>query len=331
MDRRLSLAPMMGWTDRHLRYLVRQISRRVWLYSEMVAAEALVFGNSPRFLAYHPDEHPLAFQLGGHHAGHLASAARMIERAGIDEVNFNLGCPSPKGKRQRFGAHLMLEPEVAFECVQAMVEAVRIPVTVKTRIGVDEFDSYDWLCAFVEGLRAAGCTTLVVHARKAWLKGLSPKENREVPPLDYPRVYRLKRDFPDLQVVINGGVRYWSEVRGHLQFVDGVMVGRHGYQEPQWWATLDRDFYACDRPVGEVSEILLRCRDYIAHHLESGRRLYDVVRHMVGLYRRLPSASAFRRYIACNCSQPRSDLSTYDRLVDIARSIEAGSNPWKVA
>lgn len=331
MDRRLSLAPMMGWTDRHLRYLVRQFSRNVWLYSEMVAAEALVFGDCRRFLRYHPEEHPLAFQLGGHQPQHLARAAQLIEQAGIDEVNFNLGCPSPKGKRQRFGAHLMLEPEVACECVQAMVEAVRIPVTVKTRIGVDHFDSYDWLCGFVEQLRSAGCKTLIVHARKAWLKGLSPKENREIPPLDYPRVYRLKRDFPELQVVLNGGVRYWAEVRGHLQYVDGVMIGRHGYQEPHWWGSLDRDFYGCNSTPETVSEVLGRCRPYVAEHLESGRRLYDVARHMVGLYRRLPSASAFRRFIACNCSQPRADLATYDQLLEIARSIEVGANPWKVA
>ncbi len=331
MVHRVCLAPMMGWTDRHLRYLVRQLSRRVLLYSEMVAAEALVFGNAARFLAYHPDEHPLAFQLGGHHPEHLAAAARAVEQAGIDEVNFNLGCPSPKGRKRRFGAHLMLEPEVAVECVQAMVEAVRIPVTVKTRIGADDFDSYDWLCGFVGQLRSAGCTTFIVHARKAWLKGLSPKENREVPPLDHSRVYRLKRDFPDLHIVLNGGIHQWSEVRRHLQYVDGVMIGRHGYQEPQWWATLDQDFFGCSLPPLTGVDLLVRCRPYVQAHLESGRRLYDIVRHLVGLYRRLPSASAFRRFIACNCSERRADLKTYDTLIEIAHHLEGGNSPWKVA
>ena len=217
------------------------------------------------------------------------------------------------------------------DSVQAMVEAVRIPVTVKTRIGADDFDSYDWLCGFVGQLRSAGCTTFIVHARKAWLKGLSPKENREVPPLDHSRVYRLKRDFPDLHIVLNGGIHQWSEVRRHLQYVDGVMIGRHGYQEPQWWATLDQDFFGCSLPPLTGVDLLVRCRPYVQAHLESGRRLYDIVRHLVGLYRRLPSASAFRRFIACNCSERRADLKIYDTLIEIAHHLEGGNSPWKVA
>lgn len=319
LDRRVCIAPMMGWTNRHARYFHRQISRNVVVYSEMLAPEAIILGRKDRYIHYHPEEHPVAFQLGGHQPKVLAAAAKELQRVGYDEINFNVGCPSKKGKIQPFGAHLMKQPALVTQCLAAMGEAVDIPVTIKTRIGVDEQEGYQPLADFVGQVKESGCKVFIIHARKAWLDGLStPRANREVPPLHYDYVYRLKREFPDLTVILNGGVTEWSDARQHLQHVDGVMVGRRAYKEPYWLAEVDREIFGAAEPKPSPPEILRRCLDYVQQELESGTHLRDMVRHMVGLYRSAPAAAAFRRHIAMEGNPHGADLSVFLGAIRIA-------------
>lgn len=298
--RLVSVAPMLDWTDRHDRYFLRQISRRALLYTEMITTGALLHGDRQHLIGYHPVEHPLALQLGGSHPGDLARCARIAESEGFDEVNLNVGCPSERVQSGRFGACLMREPELLGECVAAMNSVVRIPVTVKTRIGVDEHDSYEALAHLVQCLAVAGNRVFIVHARKAWLQGLSPKQNRELPPLRYEVVCALKRDFPSLVFVLNGGITSIKSVGEHLQRVDGVMLGRAAYHNPFLLAPVDQLFYGESAPMTTRHEVAERMIPYLHRHLESGGKAIHVVRHMLGLFQGCPGARAWRRFLSCN-------------------------------
>lgn len=296
---RFSVAPMLDWTDRHCRYFLRRISRHALLYTEMVTTGAILHGKGD-YLAYHQEEHPLALQLGGSDPDALARCARLAAERGYDEINLNVGCPSDRVQNGRFGACLMGEAALVAECVAAMQAAVSIPVTVKTRIGIDDQDSYEFLRAFIDTVSAAGCDTFIVHARKAWLSGLSPKENREIPPLDYPRVYQLKQDYPQLTISLNGGVQTMADIQTHLQHVDGVMVGREAYQNPYLLAEVDRLLYDDDHVVPSRHQVVLDMVPYIEQELAKGNHLAHITRHMLGLFQGVPGARAWRRYLSEN-------------------------------
>jgi len=290
---------MMDWTDRHCRYFHRLLAPHALLYTEMVTAPAVIHGDRARLLGFDASEHPLALQLGGSEPDALAEAARIGAELGYDEINLNVGCPSDRVQSGRFGACLMREPALVRDCVAAMRAAVahtRAAVTVKCRIGVDEQDEYAGLAQFVDDVHASGCDVFIVHARKAWLKGLSPKENREVPPLNYERVYRLKDEHPQLTVVINGGIATLAEVREHLRHVDGAMLGRTAYHEPYRLAEIEHALHGTLLP--ERDEVLRRLRPYVEAHLARGDRLQHIARHILGLYQGLPGARAFRRVLS---------------------------------
>jgi len=299
---------MMDWTDRHCRFFHRLISQHVLLYTEMVTTGALIHGDSHRFLGFNKEEHPLAFQLGGSNPRELALSATMVEDYGYDEVNLNVGCPSDRVQNGRFGACLMLEPELVADCVAAMCKAVSIPVTVKSRIGVDDKDSYGELVSFVRTVASAGCKTFIVHARKAWLSGLSPRQNREIPPLNYDVVLQLKADFPQLNIIVNGGIVNLGQAEQLLQHSDGVMVGREAYQNPYLLAEVDsRIFNAVVAPRSrhEIIELLL---PYIEEQLSNGIRLNSVTRHILGLFHGEPGARAWRRHLSENATSPDAGI-----------------------
>ncbi len=289
---------MMDWTDRHCRFFHRGLSRHALLYSEMVTADAVLHGKRDRLLGFSPLEQPVALQLGGSDAAKLAEAAVIGEHYGYSEINLNVGCPSDRVQDGRFGACLMAEPQLVAACVAAMQARIKVPVTVKCRIGIDDQDSETDFQTFVDAVAGAGCRTMIVHARKAWLKGLSPKENREVPPLDYARVYRLKQTRADLKVVLNGGIASLDEAAEHLRHVDGVMLGRAAYQTPYLLADVDSRFFECNAPPVSRAAALERLYPYIAEHLAGGGRLNNVTRHILGLYHGAPGARAFRRHLS---------------------------------
>ena len=293
---RLTVAPMMDWTDRHCRYFHRLLSPHARLYTEMVTSAALVRGNQVRLLEHSHEEHPVALQLGGSDPVELAAAARMGAAAGYDEINLNVGCPSDRVQSGRFGACLMREPALVGECVEAMAAAVDIPETVKCRIGVDDQDEYADLQHFTRTMVSAGVGVLVVHARKAWLQGLSPKENREIPPLDYGRVYRLKQEFPDLTIVINGGITTVEQVQAHLAQVDGVMLGRSAYHDPYLLAQCEEALYGTPRP-GKV-QVLEHLRIYIEAEMARGTQFKHISRHILGLFQGEAGARHFRRTLS---------------------------------
>lgn len=289
---------MMEWTDRHCRYFLRQFSRHCLLYTEMVTTGALLHGDPDRFLKFNAEEHPVALQLGGSDPAALAACARIGEDYGYDEINLNLGCPSDRVQSGRFGACLMTEPVLVTECIAAMMEVVSIPVTVKTRIGIDAQDSYACLRLFLDHLLQSGCRTYVIHARKAILNGLSPKENRTVPPLRYEYVYRLKDDFPDLEIVLNGGITDLSAAAAHLEHVDGVMLGREAYHNPYVLAAVDAQFLNATRAAPSRDMIARRMLPYIVKELNDGTALKHITRHMLGLYQGVPGARAWRRHLS---------------------------------
>lgn len=295
---RLSVAPMMERTDRFCRYFLRLVTRRTLLYTEMITSAAVLNGDRERLLAYDPSEHPVALQLGGSDARDMAACARIAEDQGFDEINMNVGCPSKRVRAGRFGACLMAEPELVGECVSAMQSVVSIPVTIKTRIGIDDQDSYEALAAFVDQVAGHGCSTFIVHARKAWLTGLSPKQNRDVPPLRYDIVRRLKEDFPMLAIVLNGGVTTLEQTREHLLGLDGVMIGREAYHNPYMLADADRKIFADDRAAPSRREILEAYLPYVARELERGARLPRLSRHLTGLCLGQPGARAWRRAVS---------------------------------
>lgn len=304
LDRRLAVAPMLDWTDRHCRYFLRLISRRTLLYTQMVTTGALLRGDPERFLRHDPAERPLALQLGGSVAADLATCARLGEDWGYDEIDLNVGCPSDRVQVGRFGACLMAEPGLVAECVAAMKGAVRIAVTVKTRIGIDHRDSYEELCAFTAAVAAAGCDALVVHARKAWLHGLSPKENRDVPPLRYDVVERLKGDFPDLPIVLNGGIARLGQARDHLRRFDGVMIGRAAYHDPWLLAAADREIFGEERPLPTRRGVLESFVPYLERELAAGVPLAAMTRHILGLFQGQPGARAWRRLLGDQAHRP---------------------------
>jgi tRNA-dihydrouridine synthase A len=305
---RFCVAPMMEWTDRHCRYLHRLLSGRARLYTEMVTAEAVIRGDRERLIGFDPFEHPVALQLGGAEPARLALAAGIVEEFGYDEINLNVGCPSDRVQSGRFGACLMREPALVADCLGAMREAVRMPVTVKCRLGVDDQDPEESLRTFVGACSGTGVTTFIVHARKAWLKGLSPRENRDVPPLDYTLVYRLKQEYPRLQIVINGGVANLDETERHLLHVDGVMMGRAAYHTPALLAGVDaRLFHGSDRCVDNAVHDYL---DYTGRKLSAGLPLHAMTRHMLGLFNGRPGARLFRRHLAENGTRPGAGVDT---------------------
>ncbi|HEY6985460.1 MAG TPA: tRNA dihydrouridine(20/20a) synthase DusA [Rhodanobacteraceae bacterium] len=310
---RLCVAPMMDWTDRHCRYFHRLLSPHARLYTEMVTAPAVIHGDRARLLGFDPSEHPVALQLGGADPVELARAARVGAELGYDEINLNVGCPSDRVQSGRFGACLMREPALVAEGVASMRAAVSIPVTVKCRLGVDEQDEYADLERFVETVRATGCTVFVVHARKAWLEGLSPKENREIPPLNYERVYRLKREFPDLTIVINGGVSTVADVREHLAHLDGVMLGRTAYHEPFRLAEIEHALFGT--PLVERDDVLNRLRPYVEAHLARGDRLQHITRHILGLYQGLPGARSYRRLLSEHAHDPQAGYEVIEHAI----------------
>lgn len=291
---------MMEWTDRHCRVFHRLLARRARLYTEMLTTGAVIYGARDRLLGFSDVEHPIALQLGGSNPVDLATSAKIGEDFGYDEINLNVGCPSDRVKDGRFGACLMAEPDIVAECVSAMKRVVSVPVTVKCRIGIDHQDSEVALDTFARKTIAAGVDALIVHARKAWLQGLSPKENRDVPPLDYDRVYRLKSSFSGLPVIINGGIGGISEAKQHLAHVDGVMLGRAVYQEPWRLLTVDSELFGEAQPHATMKQALAAMMPYIEEQLASGTRLHSISRHLVGAFHGVPGARGFRRYLAEN-------------------------------
>ena len=300
---------MMEWTDRHCRFFHRLLTRRALIYTEMLTTGAVLRGNRAQLLGFDPFEHPVALQLGGSDPQALAQSARIAEDFGYDEINLNVGCPSDRVQEGRFGACLMLEPALVAECVAAMKTAVKIPVTVKCRIGIDEQDPDHALFAFAEAVKAAGADALIVHARKAWLQGLSPRENREVPPLDYACVHRLKRAHPDIEIVLNGGIASLEQAQAQLALVDGVMMGRTAYQEP--WRLLDVDplLYGEAATFASPKAAALALVPYIERELAKGVRLHAITRHVLGLFRAVPGARAFRRHLATGAVKPGAGAS----------------------
>jgi tRNA-dihydrouridine synthase A len=311
--RRVSVAPMMDWTDRHCRYFHRLISRHTWLYTEMVTTGALLFGDVARHLAFTEDEAPVALQLGGSEPEDLARAARLGEQWGYDEINLNCGCPSERVQRGAFGACLMKEPQLVADCVKAMRDVVTtVPVTVKHRIGVDDVEDYAFVRDFVGTVAEAGCGVFIVHARNAILKGLSPKENREIPPLKYDYAYRLKRDFPELEIVINGGIKTLDEVEAQLQHVDGVMLGREAYHNPYLLADVDKRFYGSNAAAPTRGEVEAGLIAYCATELARGTYLGAITRHALGLHRGVAGSRGWRRVLSDNKRLAAGDLSIFD-------------------
>ncbi|MBH5392070.1 tRNA dihydrouridine(20/20a) synthase DusA [Bradyrhizobium diversitatis] len=318
-DYRFSVAPMMDWTDRHCRVFHRHLSRRALLYTEMLTTGAVIHGDRQRLLGFDRCEHPVALQLGGSDPRELAEAARIGEAFGYDEINLNVGCPSDRVKDGRFGACLMAEPELVARCVEAMKRTVAIPVTVKCRIGIDEQDPEVALDALAHAVVASGCDALIVHARKAWLNGLSPKENRNVPPLDYDRVYRLKHAMPGVTVIINGGIAGIEDAKAHLEHVDGVMLGRAAYQEPWRLLSVDREIFGEAAPHATMQDAIEAMMPYIEQQLVRGTRLHAITRHFVGAFHAVPGARAFRRHLAEQGVKPGAGLEVLrDAIAHVA-------------
>ena len=318
VDHRFCIAPMMEWTDRHCRFFHRLLTRRALIYTEMLTTGAVLRGDRARLLAFDPFEHPVALQLGGSDPAALREAARIGADFDYDEINLNVGCPSDRVQEGRFCACLMLEPALVAECVAAMKSAVKIPVTVKCRIGIDEQDPDQALFAFAEAVKAAGADALIVHARKAWLQGLSPRENREVPPLDYACVHRLRRAHPGLEIVLNGGIANLEQAQAQLAHVDGVMMGRAAYQEPWRLLAVDPLLFGEPAPFASAKEAALALIPYIERELAKGVRLSAITRHVLGLFRAVPGARAFRRHLATEAVKPAASWSVMaDALVQV--------------
>jgi len=310
---------MMDWTDRHYRYFMRQITKRTLLYTPMITTQAILHGDRKRLLDYSPIEHPLALQLGGDNPRDLAASARIAEEWGYDEVNLNVGCPSDRVQEGNFGACLMAKPEHVVECIGAMKAAVQIPVTIKHRIGIDDMDSYEHMAQFVRIVSEANCDVFIIHARKAWLQGLSPKENRTVPPLRYDEIYQVKKEFPHLSVVLNGGVRSLEEMQKHLRSVDGVMIGRAAYEDPYLFADVDERFFGEKKKCPSRKEILQRMLPYIEENVtQHGLSMKTMTRHMLGLFHGVPGARTYRRLLS-------DGTPSLDQLKFLQLAVERGT------
>ncbi|MCK2149920.1 tRNA dihydrouridine(20/20a) synthase DusA [Marinobacter alexandrii] len=314
---------MMDWTTSHFRYLARQLSRHALLYTEMVTTGALIHGDTERFLRHEPAEYPLALQLGGSDAGELAHCAKLAEQFGFDEVNLNVGCPSDRVQNNMIGACLMGHPDKVAEGVRAMIEATSLPVTVKHRIGIDGRESWDDLCEFIEKVAAAGCRTFIVHARIAILEGLSPKENRDVPPLKYDWVYALKQKYPELEIIINGGIKAFDECNEHLRHTDGVMLGREAYNNPWLLASVDSTFFGSPESPLTRHDALRAMYPFIQSELERGVYLTHISRHLLGLFHGQPGGRQFRRYISENAHKSGAGLEVIQTALEKVREPEA--------
>ncbi|KFX67468.1 tRNA-dihydrouridine synthase A [Pseudomonas taeanensis MS-3] len=317
LSRRFSVAPMMDWTDRHCRFFLRQLSRHTLLYTEMVTSGALLHGDRARFLRHSAAEYPLALQLGGSVPSELAACAKLAEEAGYDEVNLNVGCPSDRVQNNMIGACLMAHPALVADCVKAMRDAVSIPVTVKHRIGIDGRDSYAELRDFIGQVCEAGCQSFTVHARIAILSGLSPKENREVPPLRYDVAAQVKEDFPDLEIILNGGIKTLEACQTHLQTFDGVMLGREAYHNPYLLAQVDQQLFGSATPVISRIEAMQSMRPYIAQHLSEGGAMHHVTRHMLGLGQGFPGARRFRQLLSVDIHKAAEPLALFDQAAQL--------------
>jgi tRNA-dihydrouridine synthase A len=327
--RQFCIAPMMEWTDRHCRFFHRLLTRQALIYTEMLTTGAVLHGDCARLLGFDPFEHPVALQLGGCDPRELAQSARIGENFGYDEINLNVGCPSDRVQEGRFGACLMAEPSLVGDCVGAMKAAVKVPVTVKCRIGIDEQNPDEALVAFASAVKMAGVDALIVHARKAWLKGLSPRENREVPPLDYALVHQLKAAYPELAIVLNGGIATVDQAQVELGALDGVMMGRAAYQEP--WRLLDVDplIFGAPAPFARLHDVALALIPYIERELDRGVRLHAITRHVLGLFRAVPGARAFRRHLATEAVKPGARANV---MVDaLALVLDRGANLAHIA
>ena len=311
---KFSVAPMLDWTDKHCRYFHRILTKQTLLYTEMVTTGAILFGKG-NYLDFNVDEHPIALQLGGSDPNALAQCAKLAQNHGYDEVNLNVGCPSDRVQNGMFGACLMGNADLVAKCVASMQEQIDIPVTVKTRIGIDDLDSYAFLCQFIETVLPY-TNTFIVHARKAWLSGLSPKENREVPPIDYERVYQLKRDYPNLTIAINGGVKTIDEIKHHLNYVDGVMVGREAYQNPMLLAHIDSQIFGLDtQPIDPIKAI--RCLyPYIEQQLLQGAQLNHIMRHTLGIFNGQKGAKQWRRYLSENAHKKGAGIEVVEQALN---------------
>ncbi len=311
---------MVDWTDRHCRFFHRQLTARARLYTEMVTAPAVLRGDRERLLGFSPAEHPVALQLGGSDPSALADAAEIGAAWGYDEINLNVGCPSDRVQEGRFGACLMAEPDLVARCMRAMQDRVSVPVTVKCRIGIDEQDSETDFSRFIDTVADAGCRLFIVHARKAWLKGLSPKQNRDIPPLDYPRVWRLREARPDLTVVVNGGIGSLAEARAQLEHVDGVMLGRAAYQTPWLLAAVDTELFAEAAPAPQRDAVIEAMARYADRHVAAGGRTNNIARHILGLYHGEPGGRRFRRFISENAPRSEAGGDVLREAAEIART-----------
>lgn len=320
LDRSFTVAPMMEWSDRHCRYLWRLISKHAVLYTEMVTTGALIHGDPERFLTFNDEEHPVALQLGGSDAKALAHCSRLAEQWGYDEVNLNCGCPSDRVQNGMIGAILMAHPQRVADCIKAMQDATDIDVTIKHRIGVDDMEDYSGMANFVETIANTGCKTFIVHARKAWLKGLSPKENREVPPLNYDMVHQLKKEFPELNIVLNGGLKTLEDCEQQLPGVDGVMVGREAYSNPYLLAEVDQRFYQDDHPILTRHEIANAYIQYCDQQIEQGQLLKYMSKHILGLFQGLPGARRFRRHISENAHKGGAGIGVLEDAIALVGS-----------
>lgn len=322
LDRRFTLAPMMEWSTTDCRTFWRFLTKKAVVYSEMVTSGALLHGDKKRFLQFNEIEHPIALQLGGSSPKDLAECAKIAQDWGYDEINLNCGCPSDRVQNGMIGAVLMSHPSLVADCIAAMQNAVDIPVTVKHRIGIDEMDDYEGMLNFVDQIAATGCDTFIVHARKAWLKGLSPKENREIPPLNYDNVIRLKQERPQLEIIINGGIKTLEQSQTLLQHVDGVMLGREAYSNPYLLAEVDQKIYGCDTPTPSRQEVMEKFIVYCEQELSKGAKLNHLTRHILGLYQGLPGAKQFRRVISEQAHKPNAGIEVVFNALNALYEIE---------
>jgi len=314
-DHKVCIAPMLKYTDRHLRYFLRLISKHIFLYSEMLTTGALLYGDSERFLNFNEEEHPVALQLGGNNPKDLAKCAKLVERKGYDEINLNVGCPSDRVQSGQFGVCLMLKPKLVANCIEAMKEVVQIPVTVKTRLGVDDRCSYDELASFIDMLSYAGCKTFIIHARLALLKKLNAKENRKIPTLHYEVVYQLKKDFPDLEIIVNGGILTLESIKQHLQYVDGVMLGQAAYQNPYLFAEVDRIFFTNEHLIPTRIEVVEKYIHYVEQQLLKDVPLGKLLRPLLGLFKGTPGARLFRQHLSENMYKENAGVEVIEKAL----------------
>ena len=330
INRTFSIAPMMDWSDRHCRMFWRQLTEEALLYTEMVTTGAILHAGPERFLSFHQEEHPVALQLGGSDPKQLAECAKIAQQWGYDEVNLNCGCPSDRVQNGAFGACLMAKPNLVAECVDAMRSACDLPVTVKHRIGIDDMETYEEMVAFIEPIVTAGCDTFIVHARKAWLQGLSPKQNREIPPLNYPMVHRLKGDFPELNIIINGGIESIEVAEAQINHVDGVMLGRAAYHNPYLLKSVDNIFYGTTKNTKTRQQVLLDFVPYIEEQLSLGVALHHISRHILGLFQNVPGAKQFRRHISQNAHKPGAGIEVITTALNLVERAQEQAHAYQL-